>query len=194
MASRNSFPDSWPLLDRLVERNAVWRRWESCSSISGSGPPSCRSVSSATGVGELAVRRRGVAFQGRAFDVHVRQPAVQPTGQIPGAATQQCHDRRDERHPDDEGVDEDAEGEGEPDALDGGVRAEDESREHRRHDQGCGRHDPRAVTEAADDGLTRLGAVHVLAAGGAGMSAIVRLLLDPYDGEVELLQVLASLG
>jgi hypothetical protein len=82
---------------------------------------------SAASVGELALGHRGGALERRAFDVHVRQRAVQPTGQVPGDATRQGHDRRDERHPDDEGVDEHAEGEGEPDAPDGGVRAEDES-------------------------------------------------------------------
>jgi hypothetical protein len=54
------------------------------------------------------------------LDVDVRQGALYPVRQLPGRALEDGG--RDDRHADHEGVDQDAEGEGEAEALCGGVR------------------------------------------------------------------------
>src|SRR5918995_560970 len=76
-----------------------------------------------------------------ALDVDVGQDPVQPARQPPRLLADEVHRGGDEEHPYDEGVEEHAEGQAEPDRLDRRVVAEDEAGEHRDHDDRRGRHD-----------------------------------------------------
>jgi hypothetical protein len=80
-----------------------------------------------------SVRRSGlsVVSDGGAFDVDVWDDPVEDAGEVPGAVAEEAHQCRDERHADEERVDEDAGGEREPDRFDDGVVGEDEPESRR---------------------------------------------------------------
>src|SRR5664280_454270 len=70
-------------------------------------------------------------------DGHTGKDPVQPSGEPPVGLPEQEHQRRDHGHPDDEGVDQDAPGQPEPELLDHPLTAQDERAEYQDHDQ-CG--------------------------------------------------------
>ena len=80
----------------------------------------------------MNVRRpwSSVASDGGALDVDVWDEAVEGAGQVPGAVSEEAHECRDECHPDEEGVDEDARGERGSDRL---VRTEPDELTRLRH-------------------------------------------------------------
>src|SRR5690606_6774987 len=96
-----------------------------------------------------------------ALDVDVGQDPVQPLRQPPGAPAEQGQDGRDDRHADDERVEEDGDRESEADHLDHGLGGADEAGEDGDHDDGGGGDHPGTVPEAGDDGLGGLLAVDV---------------------------------
>ena len=67
-----------------------------------------------------------------ALDVEVREQPAEPARQAPGAAPEQRHHGRHERHADHERVGQDAEGERQADRLDDRVGVEDERPEDAR--------------------------------------------------------------
>ena len=96
-------------------------------------------------------RRQGMRvgpLQLGAFDVDVGQDPVEPPWQPPRRVAGEVHDRRDEQHPDHERVDEDPEGQPEPERPDGGRVREHEPGEDRDHDDRRRRDDDATRVEA----------------------------------------------
>jgi hypothetical protein len=71
----------------------------------------------------------------RRLDRDVGEKPVEPAGDVPRLLTQQREECRYERHPHDQRVSKDRDGEKEPELLRDAIRAEDERREDGAHDQ-----------------------------------------------------------
>ncbi len=119
------------------------------------------------------VGQRELVRQSLALDVQAGQQAVQPAGQPPGPVAEQLQHGRDERHPDDEGVHRDADGEGEGDRLDRALALGDEEGEDDEHDHGSCGDDRAGADEALLDRLTGAASVHVLLTDSADQEDLV---------------------
>ena len=80
------------------------------------------------------VPRADVVAQRRALDVDVGDEPVEPVRQPPGPVAREMHERRDDQHPDDEGVEQDTKGEREANRPDHRGVGEHEPAEDRDHD------------------------------------------------------------
>ena len=98
------------------------------------------------------------------LDVESGQAAIQPCRQPPGLVTEQAHDCRDEGHSHQEGVGEDADGQGQGDLLDGVHTLWDEEDEDRDHDDSGCRDDLARTDESPDHRTLGVTGVDVLLA------------------------------
>ncbi len=100
-------------------------------------------------------------FEAGAFDVDIRQQAIEPARQPPGLLTKEVHERWHQHHPHHKGIEEHADGEAKANGAHHAELREHEAAEHRGHDD-RGRGDNRtAVAHTRDHRAARAQAVNV---------------------------------
>ncbi len=115
----------------------------------------------------------------------MRDQAVEPGRDPPVVVAQQLHRCRDENDTDDGGIDEDRGRQAETEHLDERIVAEDETAEHRDHDQGGRGDDPGGRCEAADHRLVAVTRGEELLANTAEQEHLVVHRQAEEDGEHE---------
>src|ERR1017187_4589667 len=110
--------------------------------------------------GQVVGRRRRSGARRRGFHVGAGNPPVQPGGEPPVGLTEQLHDRGDQDHADQGGVDEDGDGQAEAEHVEDARRvADDEGPEDADHGGGRRGDDPAGGGDPVGYGGARVAAV-----------------------------------